>query len=158
MRDGGSYLFTLRTAWGDVALIRLLRSHLPPRGRLFMRNHQFNHFAKQNTIKDSNHLAQPDSFSMNRVAPGRAAVKVVCKNGTFGSKICTAMREILVDVSSVAGFWKMSSREGWILCRKFSAGRRMQESAQNGLQFLLKSCIMIAKLSFDRLRLREDGT
>ena len=61
----------------------------------------------------------------------------------------------LLDVPSVAGFLEKSTHPncpfgGFFVF--FSAGRGLQESRQNGLQFLVKSCIMRANLSFDRFR------
>ena len=79
-----------------------------------------------------------------------------CKNSIFRDKICTCYAEKTVGRTQCSRlFGKVKPPKpsfcGFI-ASFFSAGRGLQESQQNGLQFLVKSCIMRANLSFDRFR------
>lgn len=89
------------------------------------------------------------------VAQCRVFCNSTCKNSIFRDKIARVTQKNLLDVPSVAGFSEKSShqiRPFADFLHLFSAGRGLQESQQNGLQFLVKSCIMRANLSFDRFR------
>ena len=90
------------------------------------------------------------------VAQCRAFCNPSCKNSIFQDKICTCYAEKTVRHTQCSRlFGKVKPPEpsfcGFI-ASFFSAGRGLQESQQNGLQFLVKSCIMRANLSFDRFR------
>lgn len=90
------------------------------------------------------------------VAQCRAFCNPSCKNSIFRDKICTCYAEKTVGHTQCSRlFGKVKPPKpsfcGFIVSF-FSAGRGLQESQQNGLQFLVKSCIMRANLSFDRFR------
>ena len=98
----------------------------------------------------------PSWLHRESVAQCRVFCNTTCKNSIFRDKICTCYAEKTVGHTQCSRLFGKVKPPNPSFCgfiaSFFSAGRGLQESQQNGLQFLVKSCIMRANLSFDRFR------
>ena len=91
----------------------------------------------------------PSWLHRESVAQCRVFCNPTCKNSIFRDKICMCYAEKSIGRTQCSRLFGKVKPPEPSFC---SAGRGLQESQQNGLQFLVKSCIMRANLSFDRFR------